>query len=346
MSRRATLTDIARRAQVSDATVSRVLNNKPGVSERTRATVLSTVDAMRYERPTRLRAKETSVVGLITPELTNPIFPAFAQIIETLLDRSGYTPMLCTQTTGGVHEDAYVRKLQDNGVAGIIYVSGQHADTTTDPERYRRLRQDGLPIVLVNGFVDGLDVPFISHDDVGSIRLAVRHLAELGHTRIGLAVGPARYLPVVRKAMAFREAMREIGQTDSDELIAHAIFTIDGGGQAAEALLRQGVSAVVCGSDLMALGVIRAARAAGLEVPRDLSVVGFDDSLLMEFTDPPLTTIRQNVDAMGEAAVRALLEEISGSATRRGEHLFRPELVVRSSTAPVREAGGCGRTAP
>ena len=336
MAERATLTDIAQRAHVSEATVSRVLNNKPGVSERTRTAVLTTVDAMGYERPTRLRPKETSVVGLITPELTNPIFPAFAQTIETLLDRSGYTPMLCTQTTGGVHEDAYVRKLLDNGVAGIVYVSGQHADTTTDPDRYRRLQRDGLPIVLVNGFVEGLDVPFISHDDVASVQLAVRHLAELGHTRIGLAVGPMRYLPVVRKTMAFRQAMCDIdGQGDGDDLVAHALFTIDGGGEAAERLLARGATALVCGSDLMALGAIRAARAAGLDVPRDVSVVGFDDSLLMEFTDPPLTTIRQDVVGMGEAAVRALLEEIEGSRTRRGEHLFRPELVVRSSTGPA-----------
>lgn len=165
----------------------------------------------------------------------------------------------------------------------------------------------------------------------------MRHLAELGHTRIGLAVGPMRYLPVVRKTMAFRQAMCDIdGQGDGDDLVAHALFTIDGGGEAAERLLARGATALVCGSDLMALGAIRAARAAGLDVPRDVSVVGFDDSLLMEFTDPPLTTIRQDVVGMGEAAVRALLEEIEGSRTRRGEHLFRPELVVRSSTGPVR----------
>ncbi|MCA1783246.1 MAG: LacI family DNA-binding transcriptional regulator [Dermatophilaceae bacterium] len=334
MADRATLTDIAHRAHVSEATVSRVLNNKPGVAEKTRAVVLATVDAMGYERPTRLRLKETVVVGLILPELTNPIFPALAQVIETLLDRSGYTPMLCTQTTGGgVHEDAYVRKLQDNGVAGIIYVSGQHADTATDPERYRTLRQEGLPIVLVNGFVEGLDVPFVSHDDVVSVHLAVRHLAELGHSEIGLAVGPERYVPVVRKTMAFHQAMRDvIGHRDTDDLVANTLFTVE----AAAWLLECGVTAIVCGSDLMALGAIRAARAAGLGVPRDLSVVGFDDSLLLEFTDPPLTTVRQDVTAMGEAAVRALLEEIDGSTTRRGEHLFPPELVVRASTAPRR----------
>jgi DNA-binding LacI/PurR family transcriptional regulator len=340
--RRARLEDIARRAGVSAATVSRVLNNKPGVAETTRAVVMRTVDAMGYERPAQLRLKETAVVGLIIPELTNPIFPVFAQAIETLLDRSGYTPMLCTQMTGGMHEDAYVRKLQDNGVAGIVYVSGQHADTTTDPERYRRLRRDGLPIVLVNGFVEGLDVPFISHDDIASIGLAVRHLAELGHREIGLAVGPERYVPVIRKTMAFNQVMRDtVGRSEVEDLVVNTLFSVEGGEQAAARMLERGLTAIVCGSDLMALGAIRAIRRAGLDVPRDVSVVGFDDSVLMEFTDPPLTTIHQDVVGMSEAAVRALLEEIDGHPTRRGEHLFAPELVVRSSTGPV-SAGGTG----
>lgn len=338
MARRATLSDISERTGVSAATISRVLNNKPGVAEETRSAVLTMVDAMGYERPIRLRAKGTATVGLIIPELTNPIFPAFAQIIETLLDRSGYTAMLCTQTTGGVHEDEYVRKLLDNHVAGIICISGQHADTTTDPERYRRLRALGTPIVLINGFMDGIDVPFISHDEIGSVQLAVRHLADLGHTEIGLAAGPERYVPVLRKTMSFREAMREtFGRTDVSGLVENDVFSIEGGRRTAERLLRRGVTGIVCGSDLMALGAIRAARSAGLGVPRDVSVVGFDDSLVMEFTDPPLTTIRQDVTAMGEAAVRALVEEIEGVTTRRGEHLFRAELVVRASTGPRRD---------
>ncbi|MDO5502288.1 MAG: LacI family DNA-binding transcriptional regulator [Actinomycetia bacterium] len=329
------LIDIARRAEVSEATVSRVLNNKPGVKEATRASVLEAIDAMGYERPTQLRERETGLVGLITPELTNPIFPAFAQTIETLLARHGYTPLLCTQTTGGVHEDEYVRILLERGVSGIIYVSGQHADTNTDPGRYRRLREQDVPIVLINGFVEGVDAPFISNDDVSAMQMGVKHLADLGHTRIGLAVGPARYVPVQRKTMGFRQAMRDVlGLDDVEELIATTVFTVEGGASAAKPLIDAGASAIICGSDIMALGVAREVRDRGMSVPEDVSVIGFDDSMLISFTDPPLTTLRQNVLGMGEAAVQALLEEIDGSWTRRGEHVFRPELVVRGSTGP------------
>ena len=129
VSPRARLADIARHAEVSEATVSRVLNGKPGVAEATRQAVLTSLDVLGYDRPSRLKRTSAGLVGLVMPELTNPIFPAFAQVIETLLARHGYTPVLCTQTPGGVHEDEYVQMLLDRGVSGIIYISGLHADT-------------------------------------------------------------------------------------------------------------------------------------------------------------------------------------------------------------------------
>jgi len=334
---RARLADIAAHAKVSEATVSRVLNDKPGVAEATRHAVLTTLDQLGYDRPSRLRRKSAGLVGLVTPELTNPIFPAFAQVIETALARHGYTPVLCTQTAGGMHEDDCVRMLLDRGVSGIIYVSGLHADTQADPQRYIALRERALPIVLVNGYAEDIDAPFISNDDVASMALALGHLVDLGHTNIGLAVGPDRFVPVVRKIVGFRHSMRELlGRDDVEDLIERTLFTVEGGDVAARRLIGRGVTAMVCGSDLMALGAIRAARAMGLSVPGDLSVVGYDDSMLIAFTDPPLTTVRQSVQAMGEAAVRALLDEIAGEPAPRAEYIFRPELIVRGSTGACR----------
>src|SRR4051812_12646104 len=333
----ARLADIAAQAGVSEATVSRVLNGKPGVSDATRQAVLTALDVLGYERPAKLKQHSAGLVGLIVPELENPIFPAFAQVIESALASQGYTPVLCTQTPGGVHEDEYTKMLLERGVAGIVFVSGLHADATADPSRYQALRRRGLPIVLVNGYVEGVDAPFISNDDVASMELSVGHLVELGHTRIGLAVGPQRFTTVLRKIVGFREAMRRrLGAQmvdDVDRWIETTLFSVEGGGAAAERLLDRGATAVICGSDLMALGAVRTIRARGLEVPRDVSVVGYDDSLLIAFTDPPLTTVRQAVQAMGDAAVRALLDEIAGQPAPRAEYVFRPELVVRASTA-------------
>jgi DNA-binding LacI/PurR family transcriptional regulator len=332
------LADIAGRAGVSEATVSRVLNGKPGVAQATRESVLAALDVLGYERPLHLGHRTTGLVGLIVPELDNPVFPMFAQAVEIDLIRNGYAPVLCTLTAGGVHEDDYVELLQERKVAGILFVSGIHAIADTSPTRYTRLRDQGLPIVLVNGYLQGVDAPFISNDDAASVDLAVSHLADLGHRRIGLAMGPPRYTPSIRKISGFHSAMRrhlggEVDPNEVDHLVETTSFRLDGGALAAGALLDRGVTAIVCGSDLMALGAVRTVRARGLRVPQDVSVVGSDDSSLIEFTDPPLTTIRQPVAAMGAAAVQALVHEIQGIPAPRAEYLFRPELVVRGSTA-------------
>ncbi|MCW2919184.1 MAG: transcriptional regulator, LacI family [Actinomycetia bacterium] len=330
------LADIAAHAGVSEATVSRVLNGKPGVASATRQAVLTALDVLGYERPPRLRQQRAGLIGLIIPELTNPIFPAFAQVIENALAMAGYTAVLCTQTPGGITEDDYTELLLERGVAGIIFVNGLHADSRSDRGRYTRLTDRGLPIVLLNGYRSGLEVPFISNDDVASLEMTVAHLASLGHRRIGLAVGQERFVTSIRRTEGFRHGMAQhLGTTDVDDLIVNTLFTIEGGQAAANQLLDRGCTAICAGSDIMAIGAIRGVRQRGLRVPEDVSVVGFDDSLLTAYLDPPLTTIRQPVRDMGLAAVSSLLDEIGGAKAPRTELLYRPELVVRRSTAPA-----------
>jgi DNA-binding LacI/PurR family transcriptional regulator len=335
---RTRLTDLAEQAGVSTATVSRVLNGKHGVSAQARQAVLAALDVLGYERPEKLRTRSAGLIGLIVPELSNPVFPAFAQVIETMLSERGYTPLLCTQSPGGTTEDQYVEMLLEHGVDGIVFVSGLHADTTASTNRYHRLRSRGLPIVLVNGHAEGVDAPSVSTDDAAALDLAFRHLLSLGHRRIGLAIGPERFVPAARKRQEFTLHLeRDLGITDATDHVVSTLFTVEGG-QAAAHQLDTGHTAIICGSDLMALGAIRAARSRGLSVPGDLSVVGFDDSPLIAFTDPPLTTVRQPVPSMGHAAVSALVAEITGTPGTRTELTFHPELIVRGSTgaAPVR----------
>ncbi|NLU70199.1 LacI family DNA-binding transcriptional regulator [Streptomyces sp. HNM0574] len=325
----ARLADLAAQADVSEATVSRVLNGRSGVAPATRQRVLAALDLLGYERPVRLRQRSAGLVGLVIPELTNPIFPVFAQVIEGALSGHGYTPVLGTQMPGGATEDELVDQLVERGVTGIIFLSGLHADTSADPARYARLAGRGVPFVLVNGYNEAVAAPFVSPDDHAAAAMAVRHLRELGHARIGLAVGPDRFVPVRRKAAGFTEAVAELGVRGE---IHHTLFTVEGGQSAGDALLDRGCTGLVCGSDMMALGAIRAARRRGLSVPGEVSVIGYDDSELNAFTDPPLTTVRQPVRAMAGAAVEMLLEAIGGSPVPRTEFVFQPELVVRGST--------------
>lgn len=332
------LHEIAARAQVSTATVSRVLNGKPGVSPVARDAVLAAIDVLGYERPARVRTASTGLIGLIVPELTNPFFTLITQAIETDLAARGFTTVLCTQTILTAHEDDYVRVLLDRGAAGIIFVSGIHALAETSPRRYVALRERSVPIVFVNGFVAGVDAPFISNDDAAVSALGVAHLASLGHRRIGLAAGPERYTTVRRRVDGFHDALRRhVGRSSDgpagDEMISYTRFVPEGGYEAASTLLDRGATGILCGSDLMALGALRAVRERGLRVPADVSVVGSDDNPLLEYTDPPLTTVRQDVDGIAAAAVRALVEEIGGVPPLRAEYVFRPTLVVRGSTA-------------
>ncbi len=330
------LADIAAQAGVSEATVSRVLNGRAGVAAGTRHKVLAALDVLGYERPQRLRRKSNGLVGLLIPELTNPIFPAFAQVIEQALAGHGYTPVLCTQTPGGATEDELVEQLEARGVTGIVFLSGLHADASADPARYQGLAARGVPFVLINGYNEDINAPFVSPDDRAAATMAVRHLAELGHRRVGLAVGPTRYVPSRRKAEGFAAALSDVlGVEDAEPYIQRTLFTVEGGAAAAQALLDRGCTGIVCGSDPMALGAIRAARQRGLRVPEDVSVIGFDDSPLIPFTDPPLTTVRQPVRAMATAAVGALLEAVGGNPVAHTEFVFQPELVVRGSTAPA-----------
>lgn len=332
MSDRIRLSDIAKHAGVSTATVSRVLNGKSSVAAPTRQAVLTALDLLGYERPEKLRLRPGGLVGLVVPELTNPIFPAFVQHIEKELTAHGYTPLLCTQSAGGTTEDQYVSMLIEQHVSGIVFVSGLHADTTADIGRYQSLRDYGIPFVFVNGWNEALSVPDFSTDDETAIALAVKHLAMLGHTKIGMAIGPQRFRPSQMKVRGYEKGMAE--HCPGEPLhVVNTLFTVEGGQAAAAALVADGVTGIVCGSDIMALGAIREITKQGLSVPNDVSVVGFDDSALMTFANPPLTTLRQPIDSMASSAVSTLVSMIAGGMPPRVPMTFQAELVTRDSTA-------------
>jgi DNA-binding LacI/PurR family transcriptional regulator len=388
------LAEVAKRVGVSEATVSRVLNGKPGVSDGTRQAVLTALDVLGYERPTQLRGVRARLVGLVLPELQNPIFPALAEVAGGALVQLGFTPVLCTRTAGGLTEAEYVTMLLDQQVSGVLFCGGMSAD------EYGTLLQRGVPVVLLNAAVDYAAIqaerrqpdraparppslaergthrgagrvephqpaadrlnrlerraartfgfPQVSTDDVAAVQQAYAHLVSLGHTRIGLMVGPADHTPSRRKAAAFTHltttatgtgAGGSVGGGKGVHPVGHALFSFEGGQAVATDMLTTGITALICGSDILALGAIRAARRQGLTVPHDFSVVGYDDSAFMNYTDPPLTTLRQPIEAMSRAAVTLLANQINGTNPTPKELLHEPELVVRHSTAPAPARG-------
>ena len=189
--------------------------------------------------------------------------------------------------------------------------------------------------MLINASIDELAFPRVSCDDEVAVEQALGHLVSLGHTRIGMLLGPSDHVPSERKLKAAQAMAQRVGIVLGPDRVVRSAYSLESGQAAAARLLRAGVTGIVCASDPMALGAIRAVRRAGLRVPHDVSVVGYDDSSLMNCTDPPLTTVRQPIEPMGRAAIDLLVSQIAGAEVTQDELLFEPELVVRGSTGPV-----------
>jgi DNA-binding LacI/PurR family transcriptional regulator len=327
------LAEVAKKVGVSEATVSRVLNGKAGVSDSTRESVLTALDVLGYERPTQLRGERARLIGLVLPELQNPIFPALAEVIGGALAQRGFTPVLCTRTAGGLSEADYVDMLLDQHASGVVFAGGHFAEMAAPHDHYRLLHARGIPVVLINAAIENLDFPCVSTDDLTAAGQAFRHLSSLGHERIGLLLGPEDHMPSRRKLASFTQHVQQAALSVAP--VEHALFSLEGGQAATTRMLRQGVTGIVCASDVLALGAIRAVRRVGLEVPADVSVVGFDDSGWLNCTDPPLTTVRQPIESMGKAAVALLVNQMESVMVQPEELLFEPELVVRGSTGPA-----------
>ncbi len=325
------LQDVAGIAGVSEATVSRVINGKPGVAESTRRQVLDVLSDLGY-RDVPSRQHRSGVVGILTPELDNPIFPLLAQSIEARLSRHGYVCMICPTTAETINEQDYLDQLAAIDAEGAVVINGRYAGVGIGYAPYESLVARGTRVVLVNAVAPPCPVPSVTVDVAAGAAAAVEHLASMGHERIGCLVGPRRYITARDFAAGWRQAMSRRGLAAGDELRSETLFTIEGGQAGTAKLLEARVTGIVASSDLMAIGAVRAVRSWGGEVPDDVSVVGYDGTTLASVTDPALTTVRQPIDLVASAAVSLFVAPpaLDGPIAPQ---VFMPELVVGSSTA-------------
>ena len=326
------LQQVSERTGVSLATVSRVLNGRPGVSTETRRQVLAAAAELGYqELPARTG---TGVVGIITPELENPIFPHLAEAIEARMVRHGLLAMVCPSTSETVNEQDYLDHFLNADAAGVVVVNGRYSQVNLDFAPYEILRDKGLPVVLVNGMGKECPLPAVSVDLGAAGAAGIRHLVDLGHRRIGCLVGPRRYWSADLLIGGWESGLRERGIPMDETLISETLFTIEGGRAGVAKLLEAGATAIVTGGDLMALGAIAGVRSWGKDVPGGISVVGFDGTPITAHTNPPLTTFRQPVGRMAGTVIELLMDQMHGHSGA-GLHMFTPELVIGQSTGPV-----------
>lgn len=277
---------------------------------------------------------ETGLVGVLVPELTNPIFPALAQAIETRAARSGFASILCNTNEAAFREVDYVHMLLDRRVEGMIFVSCEATNLRGDHSHYGRLIDEGARIVFVNGATTAYDVPSVGVDERAAGEIATQHLIELGHERIGYVAGLEHYLPTQLKA-AGRDAAMTAAGLEPDGIVAYCDFSTEGGTRALGQLLESPnpPTAVVCSSDMMAIGVLHEAVRRGLRVPEDISIVGFDGIDATRWSVPELTTVEQPIERIAETAVQTLLSLIEHPEVVPPNSYYRPRLRVRASTA-------------
>ena len=331
---RASIRDVAARAGVSVTTVSHTLNATRFVSDEAKAKVLEAAHALGYvpsEVARGLKHNTTRTLGMLVPNNSNPYFAEIIRGVERHCYGAGYSLLLCNSNDDAQRQTDHLRVLAERRVDGIVLVaSGDDDDVVACCKDLR------LPLVLVDREIDAIAADLIEVDHVAGGQLATAHLLAQGHARVACIVGPAELRPSRQRVAGWRRSLAAAGVTPREDELARGDFGPQGGAMAMRQLLAsaQPPSAVFVCNDMMAIGALHAAHEAGVDVPRQLSVVGFDDIELAAYTSPPLTTVAQPKEAIGTGAAGLLLERLRDGRTAPRRAILQPELHLRASTAP------------
>ncbi len=333
-----TLEEIAKLAGVSRSTVSRVINDHPNVRDEVRERVWRVIRAQNYQPHQAARAlatRRTNAIGLIIPEtvsrlFTDPFFPQLIQGIADVCNQRGYYLMLTLMTAATNRNGFYRRILHSGQLDGVIVASAQLNDPIVP-----RLRESHQPCVLVSRHPDYPDIPWVDVDNVAGARSMVSYLIGLGHRRIGTITGPLGAISAQDRLAGYRQALEQAGLPYDETLVVEGDYTEAGGYNAMEQLLRTEPTAVFAASDVMAVGAMKALAQAGLRVPDDVSVAGYDDIPMAALVSPPLTTVRQSVVELGRVAAETLISLLDNPDVSVSSQLLSTCLVVRESTRRI-----------
>ena len=326
--------DVARHAGVSVGTVSNVINRPESVSEETRKRVQSSIAELGYvrsEHARQLRAGHSRIMGLLVLDMGNPFFVDLARGAERTARRAGLGVMVCNSNQSAREEADYLSLFAEQRVRGVLLTPADDSGHSVDS-----LRRNAIPFVLVDRVGAGGEGCSVSVDDVAGGTLAVRHLVAAGHRRIAYVSGPPHLQQIRDRRAGALAALAEsgLGPEALTELPTETLDVAAGRDAGARLLgLSQRPTAVFCANDLLALGILQSLFNAGVNVPRDMAIVGYDDIDFAAAAAVPLTSVRQPATAMGALAADLLLEETDGDGTHEHRQVvLQPELVVRSST--------------
>lgn len=329
---------VAKRAKVSTATVSRTMNGTAKVSPDTAERVRQAIEALNFYPDTNARALgsgRSSLYGLIISDITNPFFPELVKSFEDIAVQHGQEVLIANTNYDPERMKICVRRMLQRKVDGVAVMTSEMDDHLIEDFSRRN-----VPLVFLDTGTPALGVSCVRIDYSAGIDAAMDHLIKLGHHRIAFISGPMRLSSARMRYMAFMKSTARDHLDDNPKLIEEGNHRVDGGHEAMQRILASGArpTAVLASNDLTAIGAMGAIAEAGLRVPEDISVAGYDDIQLSAFTMPPLTTVSLPRAEIANAAFHALLSAKQSDAPRpvRGEeHMVLPKLVVRKSTGPA-----------
>lgn len=328
-----TITDVAKLAGVSKATVSRVINNKDNVAEDAKLRVTEAINQLGYEPSGIARSlvnKKTGIIGLILPDITNPFFPAVARGVEDAAHHHGYSVMLCNTDNDQEIETGYIKKLLDHQVEGMVLMS-----TTLDGTRSEWFNRFKIPLVLCDRYSSLIKLDSVSVDNFSAAYDATCFLIKKGHKNI-LHISTQYHIPSLNeREQGYIQAMKE---SHLEPAILYGSLTFESGYQVVKTIDHRDIpTAVFAANDLMALGALRAFRDEGIQVPKDLEMIGCDDILSSRISYPSLTTILQPAYQMGVRAVDLLHERIQGYRGESRKIVLDYKFIPRESTGGNRK---------
>lgn len=330
-----TIKDIAKKANVSITTVSRVLNNKTeGIGEETRKRVLDIIEELDYRPNTIARSmvtKQTNTIGLIIPDIRNPFFPELVRGVEDFANDAEYSVFLCNTDGSIKREVEALRLMKEKNVDGIVFT---YSHATTKHPFQSLVHRHRIPVVLLDRGLDGEIYSGVYTDNEKAGYIATKHLIDLSHVQIGCITGPEHVQNSKDRLKGYMKALKRAGIPIDHRRIVSGDYQLEGGYRAAKALLEKGhVTAIFAFNDLMAFGVYQAAAEMGVAIPDDLSVVGFDNLKYNRLLQPKLTTIEQPTYEMGKTATELLLQQIRESKRVKTQTIYLdPSLIIRNST--------------
>jgi len=327
-----TIKDIAKEANVSITTVSRVINNiDEGVGKDTKEKILKIMKKLDY-RPNGIArglvTKKTNSLGLILPDITNPFFPDLVRGVEDTAHIYGYNIILCNTDDDIAKEKTYIEVLKEKCIDGIVYTS----TIQSDYNNVNTLLKYDIPFVMLDRLIDVKGVPHIYDDGESGMYETIRYLIKNNHKRIAYISGPMTNYPAIQRYKGFKRALDEAGLRPDEDLILEGNFKMSGGFKCMTEIInkKKEFTAVACANDLMAVGALECLRGNSLRVPDDISVTGYDDIYVANVMTPKLTTVAQPTYDMGCMSARMLIKLIEGENSE-GEIILKPKLVIRES---------------